>query len=54
MTREENTLKKELKESFPLSAPYKRDELEFAKSYIRVMRKWATEKLGVEEFEEVV
>jgi hypothetical protein len=40
------------KKSFPLSAPYKRDPLVFAKSYIATMRKWATENLGVEEFKE--
>ena len=40
------------KDSFPLFATYKRDPLEFAKSYIRTMRKWATENLGVEEFKE--
>jgi SOS response regulatory protein OraA/RecX len=44
----------ELKESFPLSAPYKQDELAFAESYIRTMRKWATENLGVEAFVECV
>jgi hypothetical protein len=40
------------KELFPLSAPYKQDKFEFAKSYIRTMRKWATENLGVEAFKE--
>jgi hypothetical protein len=43
---------KELKDSFPLSAPYKRNPVDFCKSYINEMRKWATENLGVEEFKE--
>ena len=49
---EREELLKELRDSFPLTAPYKRDPLEFAKNYIFAIRKWATEKLGVEEFKE--
>ena len=46
--------KKYLRDSFPLSAPFKIDELEFAKSYIETMREWATENLGVKPFKEEV
>lgn len=52
MTREVNELKKQLKDSFPRTAPYKIDPLDFAISYITEVRKWATENLGVEEFKE--
>jgi len=43
----------DLRETFPLTAPYKRDRLEFALSYIHEIREWATEHLGVAAFEEV-
>jgi hypothetical protein len=46
----EEGLKDKLKMSFPLSAPYKRDPVEFAESYIKTMRNWATENLDVEPF----
>lgn len=50
MTREENQLKRKLRDSFPRTAAYSQDKLEFAERYIVAMRKWATENLGVEEF----
>jgi len=46
----EDELKEELKNSFPLSAPFKKDPMAFAESYIKTMRKWATENLEVEEW----
>ena len=46
----EDELKQKLKESFPLNAPYKRDPLAFAESYIKEMRKWATENLEITEY----
>lgn len=48
----EEELKTKLRDSFPLTAPYRRDRLEFALSYIAQIRKWATENLGVAQFQE--
>jgi len=42
--------KNRLRDTFPLSAPFKIDALEFARSYIETIRAWATEYLDVEEY----
>ena len=47
----EEEIKKQLRESFPLSASYSQNKLKFAQNYIREMRKWATENLGVQIYE---
>jgi len=41
----------ELKESFPLTAPFNTDAFEYAKNYIQEIRDWATKNLGVAEFQ---
>jgi len=47
MNPEVAKFKEELKNSFPLSSVYKRDKAEYFQEYIRTIRKWATENLGV-------
>ena len=47
----EEEIKEELKESFPLTATFNTDPLEYAKNYIQEIRDWATKNLGVAEFQ---
>lgn len=47
----EEEIKEELKESFPLTAPFNTDAFEYAKNYIQEIRDWATKNLGVAEFQ---
>jgi hypothetical protein len=43
----ENELLEKLRQSFPKTAPYSRDPLQFARNYIDAIQAWAKEHLGV-------
>jgi len=46
----EEDFKEKLKASFPLNAPYSMDPLVFCRRYVKAIRDWATENLGVKEY----